>query len=216
MRSGATALVVKGLLGLVVAGAIAAGVAIAMRRGNASSADLPNLGQVPSFAMPDQRGHVTTAESLRGKVLVVDFFYATCTTSCPMMTGRMLALQKAVSRREQELKRSIPIHLVSITLDPENDTPEVLRVYAEGVGADENRWSFLSGRSQDLDRVVVRGFRTSFERPEPSLGIGTIMHGEWLVLVDATGAIRGYYAASDPERMQAILNDANHLAGGPP
>ncbi|MGA7119250.1 MAG: SCO family protein [Polyangiaceae bacterium] len=214
--SGAARFFAKGLFASLTVIAFAAGLAFAMRRGHASSTDLPTLGHVPSFAMPDQRGRVVTAESLQGNVLVVDFFYASCTTSCPMLTGKMLDLQKAIARREHEMSRPLPIHLVSITLDPANDTPEVLRAYAEGAGADEARWSFLSGRSGDLDRVVIRGFGSSFERLDPSAGIGAIMHGEWLVLVDATGSLRGYYAATDPERMQALATDAFHLAGGAP
>lgn len=214
MRSDATTFFAKGLFALLTIVAFAVGLAFAMGRGHASLTDLPTLGHVPSFAMPDQRGRVVTADNLRGNVLIVDFFYASCTTSCPMLTGRMLDLQKAIARREHEIDRALPIHLVSITLDPANDTPEVLRAYAEGAGADESRWSFLSGRSADLDRVVIRGFGSSFERPDPSAGIGAIMHGEWLVLVDATGSLRGYYAATDLERMQALATDAFHLARG--
>lgn len=105
---------------------------------------------------------------------------------------------------------------MSITLDPENDTPEVLRHYAEQYGADAERWSFLSGRSADLDRVVVDGFKTTFQRADPSAGIATIMHGEWLVLIDAQGAIHGYYAASDRERMASLVREVLGLANGGP
>jgi protein SCO1/2 len=193
---------------------IAAALAMAARRARASSLALPVVGQVPSFSMPDQHGRVVTDETLRGQVLVVDFFYATCVTSCPILTRRMLDVQKALAGREGQLGRALPVHLVSITLDPDNDTPDVLRAYAQRAGADDNRWSFLSGRSGDLDRIVVRGFKQTFERTDPSAGIATIMHGEWLVLVDRTGYLRGFCAASDPERMQAFVTDAARLAAG--
>jgi protein SCO1 len=199
---------------LLAVAALAGGLAVVSRRARASSTELPFIAHVPTFSMPDQRGRTVTDETLLGQVLVVDFFYATCTTSCPMLTGKMLAVESAVAEREKQLGRALPVHLVSITLDPENDSPEVLRAYAERVGADQDRWSFLSGRSQDLDRIVVRGFKSSFQRADPSAGIGAIMHGEWIVLVDATGALRGFYAANDPERMQSLVSDAVRLAGG--
>ena len=62
--------------------------------------------------------------------------------------------------------------------------------------------------------MVVQGFKTTFRRADPSGGITTIMHGEWLVLVDAQGAIRGYYAASDPERMVGLVHEVLDLASG--
>jgi protein SCO1/2 len=217
MKAAAPALrFVKVLLAFLTLATLAAGLAVAARRARASLAELPVLGHVPAFAMPDQRGQVVTDDSLRGQVLVVDFFYATCTTSCPMLTGRMLAVQKALAGCEEQLGCALPVRLVSITLDPENDTPEVLRGYAQRAGADERRWSFLSGRSEDLDRIVVRGFKSTFERADPSAGIGAIMHGEWLVLVDGAGSLRGFYAASDLERMQALVTDAVRLADGQP
>ena len=213
-RSGAVWRIVQIGLVLVTVATLAAALAVSARRARASPAELPVLGRVPAFAMTDQHGDTVSDQTLRGQVLVVDFFYATCTTSCPLLTGKMLRLQKAFAGREAQLGRPLPVHLVSITLDPDSDTPEVLRGYAESTGADSDRWSFLSGRSQDLDRIVVHGFKTSFERADPSAGIGAIMHGEWLVLVDATGSLRGFYAANDPERMQALVTDAVRLADG--
>jgi protein SCO1/2 len=199
---------------VATAAAIATASEVIMRRARASSGDLPPIAHVPSFTMTDQRGRAVSDESLRGQTLVVDFFYASCTSSCPMLTGKMLGIQRKLAQRERDTGHPLPIHLVSITLDPANDTPDVLRAYAERTGADERRWSFLSGRSEDLDRVVVRGFKSTFERADPSAGIGTIMHGEWFVLVDGAGTLRGFYAASDAERMDSIVDDAEHLAGG--
>jgi len=205
---------VRVLFIVATAAAIAAGSEIIMRRARASSGDLPPIAQIPSFTMTDQRGRSVSDQSLRGETLVVDFFYASCTSSCPMLTGKMLDIQRKLAKREAETGRRLPVHLVSITLDPANDTPDVLAAYAERTGADERRWSFLSGRSDDLDRVVVRGFKSTFERADPAAGIGTIMHGEWFVLVDGRGALRGFYAANDDERMDAIVVDAERLAEG--
>jgi len=185
-------------------------------RAAAGAGAAPGLGHIPSFEMPDQRGRPVSDRALRGQAIVVDFFFASCTTSCPMLTTRMLAVETVVEEHERRIGRRLPVHLVSITLDPENDTPDVLNQYAARYGVDADRWSFLSGRSADLDRVVVRGFGTTFRRADPAAGIATIMHGEWLVLVDGEGTIRGYYAASDPERMAALVHDVLDLAPGVP
>jgi protein SCO1/2 len=182
------------------------------RRGIARGALAP-LGHIPTFTMPDQRGVEISDAALRGETLVVDFFFASCTTSCPILTAQMATVEHAVADRERQIGRRLPVHLVSITLDPENDTPDVLAEYAGRYGAVADRWSFLSGRSVDLDRVVIQGFKTAFQRSEGASGIATIMHGEWLVLVDSTGAIRGYYAARDPERMTGLVHDVLSLAG---
>jgi protein SCO1/2 len=191
-------------------------IAFVGRRAAAGAGPVAGLGHIPSFEMPDQRGRPVSDRSLRGQATVVDFFFASCMTSCPMLTARMLSVQTAVEERERRIGRRLPVRLVSITLDPENDTPEVLSRYAARYGADADRWSFLSGRSADLDRVVVRGFSASFQRAHPAAGIATIMHGEWLVLVNGEGAIRGYYAASDPERMAGLVHDVLDLALGAP
>ncbi len=185
-------------------------------RAAAVARSVPGLGRIPSFEMPDQRGRPVSDLSLRAQALVVDFFFASCTTSCPMLTMRMRSVETAIEERERRIGRRLPVHLVSITLNPENDTPDMLNQYAARYGADADRWSFLSGRSADLDRVVVRGFNTTFQRADPAAGIATIMHGEWLVLVDGNGTIRGYYAASDPERMAGLAHDVLDLALGAP
>lgn len=193
---------------------VAGWVAIVGGRAAAGARPAAGLGRIPSFEMPDQLGRLVSNRTLRGQAVVVDFFFVSCTTSCPMLTARMLSVETAVEERERRVGRKLPVHLVSITLDPENDTSDVLNHYAARYGADAARWSFLSGRSADLDRIVVQGFKMAFQRADPAAGIATIMHGEWLVLVDGEGTLRGYYAASDPERMIGLVRDVLDLAGG--
>jgi protein SCO1/2 len=205
-RAARTWLIASVLAGLVGGAALVA-------RARASARSLPVVGTIPAMQMRDQRGRVVSDATLRGQTLVVDFIFTSCTTSCPRLTGRMLDVQRAVAAREKDLGRALPIHLVSITLDPEDDTPEVLAAYAARTGADGDRWSFLTGRSDDLDRVVVEGFDVTFQRARDPAGIVAVMHGEWLVLVDGEGALRGYYSANDSERMDAVVRDAVALAG---
>ncbi|XXT20106.1 SCO family protein [Sorangium sp. So ce429] len=172
----------------------------------------PMLGEMPAFSMTDQDGGPVTRESLRGQTLIVDFFYASCPVSCPRLSAQVAAFQERLAQRSEARGQPLPVHLISITLDPENDTPDVLRSYAARYSNGRGTWSFLSGRSEELNRVVVKGFKMRFERVDPSAGLGSIMHGEWFVLVDGLGRIRGYYQIGDEERMNELVRDAERLA----
>ena len=193
---------------LLAAFCLAAGLALTrVVRERGLAAELPRLGRIPAFRMVNQDGQTVGDLELRGRPFIADFFYASCTTSCPRLTAEMLGLYRAFSAPET------PVHLVSITLDPVNDTPQALNTYAQRLGVAAQRWSFLSGRDADLNRVVGDGFKLYFERPDDNAGVSTIMHGEWLVLVDASGEIRGYYQISDDEHMADLPRDARALAG---
>ncbi|WP_437339165.1 SCO family protein [Sorangium sp. So ce394] len=195
---------VSALAGLAVFGAVS--------RAREAPASPPVLGEMPAFSMTDQDGRPVTRESLRGQTLIVDFFYASCPVSCPRLSAQMAAFQERLAQRGEARGQALPIHLISITLDPENDTPDVLRSYAARYSSGRGAWSFLSGRSEELNRVVVKGFKVRFERADPSAGLGAIMHGEWFVLVDGQGRIRGYYQIGDEERMNELVRDAERLA----
>ena len=167
---------------------------------------LPSLGQVGAFSLLDQAGAPFGAESLRGKVWVAAFFFTHCPSICPRITRRMRALQVSAGKSER------PPHLVSFSVDPENDTPPVLLAYARKFDADLQTWSFLTGDLAVVKRTVVDGFKLALDgKPDPSAENGGIIHGSHLVLVDRTLAIRGYYRTDDDEDMQRLLDDAAHL-----
>jgi protein SCO1/2 len=117
-----------------------------------------------------------------------------------------------LQRRGRHLGEAL--RLVSFTVDPETDTPEVLAAYAKSYGANPHRWIFLTGPLGDLENTVVKGFKIAMGKEETSPGIFGIFHGERLVLVDQAGAIRGYYEADDAGITQ-ILRDAGTLANRP-
>jgi protein SCO1/2 len=99
---------------------------------------------------------------------------------------------------------------VSITVDPERDTPARLSEYAGRFGADPTRWWFLTGDSREIQRVVVDGFKVQLRRD--GAGIGDVMHGNWFVLVDQAGNMRGAYLATDDASLRALVDDARALA----
>jgi protein SCO1/2 len=103
----------------------------------------------PPFRLTDQDGRPLALEDLRGKTVVLDFIFTHCTGPCPVMTGLHVDVQRALSPRERAKTR-----FVSISLDPERDTPAVLRAYALKRGADLSDWSFLTGPSADVEAVL--------------------------------------------------------------
>src|SRR5580692_5689518 len=109
-------------------------------------------GHLPAFHLVNEQGQPVTQSSLLGHVTVVDFIFTRCPSSCPRLTARMAELQGRLARSKSGAR------LVSISVDPENDTPAVLAAYAARAQADPGRWSFLTGTAQDVESVVVSGF----------------------------------------------------------
>lgn len=170
-------------------------------------AELPRLGRVPSFGFSNQDDKLVDASSLRGSVWVAAFMFTRCPTICPRITRRMRALQERASQRGLKLR------LVSISVDPENDSPEVLREYARKFGADTSSWSFLTGDFSSIQKVAVDGFKLALEgRPDAGAADLGILHGSHLVLVDPELEIRGYYQTDDDAAISALLADATQLS----
>jgi protein SCO1/2 len=114
---------------------------------------------------------------------------------------------------------ALPVNLVSFSVDPERDSPEVLSAYAARYGADPALWYFLTGPVDQVEATVVRGFKiamskASAETVAPSLNAGEVfdvVHGEKFVLVDGQGRIRGYYDSENGQEIRRLLNDLRSL-----
>lgn len=162
---------------------------------------------LPAFELTNERGERYGSADLKGRVWVADFVFTSCPTVCPKLTKRMAEVQ----HRARNLGDAF--HLVTFTVDPENDTPERLAAYAKTYRASPRRWTFLTGTLGDVETTVVKGFKMALGKEElaPSSGIFSIFHGEKLVLVDQEGAIRGYYDADD-EGINQLMRDAGLVA----
>jgi protein SCO1 len=159
----------------------------------------PTLLEVPAFTLTSQRGEPHGSEQLAGKVWIANFVFTRCPTVCPLLTTQMARLTERLE--------DTPVRFVSFSVDPANDSPEVLAAYAEEHGADTERWSFLTGDNGALEAVVVQGLRVHIgERDER----GNILHGTHFVLVDGSGHIRGYYQ-SNPGGLDDLVRDARQL-----
>ncbi|MEP7122049.1 MAG: SCO family protein [Byssovorax sp.] len=158
---------------------------------------------LPDFVLTDQHNKPYGLADLKGRVWAADFVFTSCPTVCPKLTAQMQQLQ----HRSRNLGDAF--HMVTFTVDPENDTPERLAAYATTYHADPRRWSFLTGSLGDIETTVVKGFKLAMGKDEVPAGSGlfSIFHGEKLVLVDDAGFIRGYYDADD-EGLTHLLHDA--------
>jgi protein SCO1/2 len=166
----------------------------------------PELGDVGTFALTDQQGRAVTQADLRGRVWAAAFFFTRCPTVCPRITRRMRALQQAAA------KDGIELELVSFSVDPENDTPDVLRSYAQQYGAELATWRFLTGDLEVVRRTSEQGFKLALDgKATQGAEHFGLFHGSHLVLVDGAGKIRGYYRTSEDEQMAQLLVDAKTL-----
>lgn len=123
---------------------------------------LPVFGEVPDFALVDQEGQPFIRADLDGLIHLVAFIYTSCPDICPATSARMAAFQAELARAGLTDK----VHLLSITVDPEYDTPEQLAAYARRFGADTASWRFLTGRPDHVRTVVEKGFLVGIQQLE--------------------------------------------------
>ncbi|HET9225072.1 MAG TPA: SCO family protein [Thermoanaerobaculia bacterium] len=166
---------------------------------------LPVYGQLPEFSLVNRDGRTIRLVDLEGKAWVADFVFTRCPASCPMMSARM-------ARLERDLPEDLAVRLVSISVDPGHDTPEVLDAYAERFQAPD-RWLFLTGEKEAVRSLCVEGFKLGLDmEPAPGMGPEPILHSTRFVLVDGEGRIRGYYEAFDESSMEKLRKDLLRLA----
>lgn len=193
---------------LVVLAAIAVpGVPILWAR--ASTPPPPVLGTLPAFTFTDQLGQPFGSDALEGKVWVANFIFTRCPTICPAFTKKMAAVQDEVRGQGEQ------VQLVSFSVDPDFDTPEVLRAYADKYGAEPAQWRFLTGDPKALQATVVEGLKISMGRKDDSDDVNSIFHGTHFVLVDGASRIRGYYRSEDAPEVERLLRELQILTENP-
>ena len=159
--------------------------------------ELPEIGNVPQFEFTNSDGNIVTLDNLKGKVWVADFIFTTCTMACPMMTGNMNIVHK-------KFKKNDNVRLVSISVYPEYDTPEVLKNYASQYDADTEKWLFLTGKEDAVKDIIRDGFKIGDYED-------IIFHSEKFALVDKKGIIRAYYNGMKSEDMKQLKKDIDVL-----
>lgn len=162
---------------------------------------ISSYGTLPSFGLVNQDAQPFGSAQLAGKIWIADFIFTSCPGPCPIISSRMSELQKPLEKTD--------VHLVSFTVDPEKDTPEVLRAYADKLRAQSARWDFLTGPRDEIYALTRDGFKLAVS--DGSEEKGTPVHSTRFVLIDRRGVIRGYYDALAPDAVTKLLADANHL-----
>jgi protein SCO1 len=163
--------------------------------------DLSSYGTVPQFVLVNQEAQPFGSAQLAGKIWIADFIFTSCPGPCPIISSRMSELQKPLEKSD--------VHLVSFSVDPEKDTPEMLRGYAEKLQAQPKRWDFLTGPRTAIYSLMRDGFKLAVSDGSDEQGMP--VHTTRVVLVDRRGTIRGYYDALAPDAVTKLLADTNHL-----
>lgn len=152
---------------------------------------------IPDFSLINQNGEAVTQNDLKGKIYVADFFFVTCPTICPKMTTHMLELQKHF----YDIK---DFHLVSYTVNPEHDSVEVLKNYAENIRAIDSLWDFVTGPKDEIYELGYKGYMVN--AMEDEMAEGGFLHSQWLVLVDKKGRIRGYFDGTSTSETNNLMD----------
>ncbi len=169
---------------------------------------LGGFGTVPDFSLVERSGRSVKLSDLQGKIWISNFIYTSCKDSCPTQSAEMARLQG-------ELKHKADFRLLSITVDPERDTPKALSRYADRFGADPKRWLFLTGEKEEIYRLAQQGFHLSAVPVSNDEGKNdpAFIHSSRFVLVDDKAEIRGYYVSTDPDALRRLRRDLKTLLG---
>jgi protein SCO1/2 len=175
-----------------------------LRRLAGFSAGPPVLGDAPVFALFGDDGRAFDSHSLDGRPWLASFLFTSCPGPCPKLVEKMKGLRLRLPAAD--------LAFVSFSVDPGTDTPEVLTAYKRKHGiADTDGWTFATGPTDDVLRLVEHGFLTGVERSDSDSGDGGITHGTRVVLVDAHRHIRGFYATDRDEDVERLVRDVAAL-----
>ena len=181
------------ILGMLAVGSLI--VAIGMRLG--SDGEIPVISEVRPFQLADQSGETFTEANLEGKITVVDFFFTQCTGLCPRLSKEMTLLQKRFARLED-------FQLVSVSVDPKNDTSENIAEFIKLHGIDTKNWDLLTGDDAVVRQLMVEDLKLPMVE-DPRL------HADRLVLLDRNLKMRGSYSLSNPSATERLPRDVRRL-----
>ena len=159
--------------------------------------NLPRYGEVPQFTLTDTSGKEYGSKDLQGHVWMVNFFFSSCQMVCPAINGR-------ISKIAHSLSPESPVRIVSISIDPETDTPSVLSEYAKRFVANPDTWKFLTGDAKIVNMLTEGPFM-----------LGKIedinFHSTRVILIDSKMQIRGFYRGDENDGVEALRNDLEKL-----
>ena len=162
-----------------------------------SQESLPILGEIPSFELIDNYGEPFTEENIEGKIWVADLIFTTCAGPCPIMSTEMRSVHKTYLENKN-------IRMVTITVNPDYDTPEVLTEYGKRYNADFTKWHFLTGVYEKIQNLIANGFKMGDIEE-------IVFHSTRFALIDPDMNIRGYYMGTESEDVKILMGDIKKL-----
>lgn len=165
-----------------------------------SADQVPVIAELPAPSLVDQDGQVFDHKAMEGRLWVIAFVFTHCRATCPRLMAQMKKLQARVSNVRSA-------HFLSVSVDPRNDTPQVIKAYMSENGLDETNWRFVTGDENAVQDFVVDGFKVGYGRTQWST---ELTHSNSFALVDEHGRIRGYYR-SDDEGLAELERDLRAL-----
>jgi protein SCO1/2 len=160
--------------------------------------------KIPEFNFINQDGNEVSSKTLKGKFFAVNFFFTSCQTICPKMATQLFRVQDKLHYMRKDFQ------LISHTVNPEYDTPEILKKYAASVHADLSIWNFVTGSKKELYEMARKGYLVNADEGngEPD----DFVHSELVVLVDKEGCLRGFYDGTSLKDMDRLVDEAIVLA----
>lgn len=154
---------------------------------------------IPPFSLTDQNGQTITSNLTKGKVYVANFIFTRCTSICPRMSSELTRVQSIFANNPDVL-------LISHSIDPTYDTPEILKSYANKYGAISGKWYFLTGDEQQIYQLAKKGYFLPTQKDEEKTTPDeTFTHSEKLILIDKEGHIRGFYDGTDKQDVDRLV-----------
>ncbi|MBI5286135.1 MAG: SCO family protein [Deltaproteobacteria bacterium] len=169
------------------------------QHGGMGTHSMGGTGPILDFILTSQDNRPVSLRDFKGKVVLINFIYASCKETCPILIKKFLEVQDAMKTRLGK-----DIILLSITIDPERDTPPILKEYARKMGAGTKGWFFLTGKPQEVDRVL-KDYGVYYEKGQD----GRIGHINLIILIDRKGNRQNFGGFSYPKEMLlSAINEA--------
>jgi protein SCO1/2 len=157
---------------------------------------------IPPFSFVNQYGDTVTEKIVEGKIYVTDFFFTTCPTICPVMKRQMVKVYKA-------FKDNPEVMILSHTIDPEHDTPQVLKTFAKDLGVEGKQWQFLTGPKEKIYEIGQKSYLSAAQ--EDKTAQGGFLHSGAFILIDKDKHIRGMYDGTTEEGTQKLIQGIKSL-----
>lgn len=158
--------------------------------------------QVHAFVLTNQEGRLFQSSAWQNKIVIVNFFFTRCGNICPKMTKHLQSVAKAFSADST-------IQIVSLTVDPERDTPAALQQYAVAYNMNNQQWALLTGDKKAIYRLARKEFFLT--ATDGDGGENDFIHSDQLVLLDDHQQIRGYYSGVDDKQVAQLIHDIKKL-----